>query len=275
MKLKKLLFALNALFLVICISSCDKDNDSEINKDGIWLPSIIVYNYGSSISIPKDKLSTITKKIEYDSENRISKINTTSILSGTVQDMIVTTIFVYNGDNIYTKTTRTDTDYEQINVFEPKDFEIMIDGAPTYNERYKIRLDDHFRVLKYHVNPRKPVVDFKEFTYDVNGSAISIATHPWQDERIETSLLLNDELNGVFRNVKTPAWYLTTQLDLGVIGYQNLNNNCIKTMVGSNVLYEYKITYNTANYPTKIIRNSIGVDNAGVLSYEIEYIKAN
>ena len=272
MKIKSHFLYATVMLLAVFSVACDKKDDLS-PATGKWLPSRIVYTSQAAASVPDVQPSVITYTFEYDDRNRIVKIHSTCILYGQIQNMIQTTALTYDEDKITATTIRTDMpEFEYKQQFAFAGSEIRIDDAPLYNERYKIKLDGNDRALRYNRLPQGVGHYFIDFTYSDAGNAESITWYPVAgDDRTETYTLVCDSLNGVFRQVATPAWYLTTQLKCGGLEYQNLVNNCIRCAAQGHTLYEYENTYNAAGYPVEIVRNAVGIDGTDQVSYRIEY----
>lgn len=261
-----------AFFFVAFSVACDKNEDVP-PTGGKWLPSLVVCTTLAPTSVPDCQPSVKTCSFEYDDRNRIVRIHTTSVLYGQVQNMEITVTLAYEEDKITATTTRTDIpEFKYKQEFVSLGNEIRIGDAPLYNERYKIKLDGNGRALRYNRLPQGVGNYFIGFTYSEAGNTESMTWCPVaSDDRTETYMLACDSLNGVFRHVQTPAWYLATQLECGGIEYLNLVNNCIRSAVAGHTVYEYENTYNAAGYPVKIVRHPVGIDGAEQLEYEIEY----
>lgn len=272
MKAHKLLLIFS-LFLVVGIISCNKDNNTPTPQpSGTVLPAVITYIR----SVSPGKTVTLVNKFEYDKQDRISKVEAELFDNGESRGFKTTLTFTYTSKYIATDLTRTDMELgnsRQTYYFQ--------DSAIYYAEKL-IRLDTNNHALSYHsYNNRTSYA----FTYDQDGNAknITIVTRPTQNtgQTNQTYTLTSGPYNGIFRNVKTPAWYITSQMgpgsiwditfSLGELSYQHLKNNCIKSVeTNEHIIYEYDYTYNSDHYPTQITRNP-NFDGGEYVRYEIEY----
>lgn len=278
MKKKPLLLFAAVLLFAIVFVACDKGgNDPRPQPSGAILPSVITYTRGAS-AIPN--VCTVINKFEYDVQDRISKIHSEIFDNGVSRGFVTTFTFTYNGGDITTVMTRTDIPGEEISAdrFLQLGSEIIANG----NLSAPIKINAGLYALNYRGNNNW--TDY-EFTYDNKGNAVTFTaiSRTTPDRESTTYNLTHGQSNGVFRNVKTQAWYITSQmgvgasmheyLALGELAYQQLTNNCIKSMeVDGQKVYEYNYTYNSDNFPTRIIRNP-NFDGGEYLRYDIEYTK--
>ena len=212
---------------------------------------------------------------EYDSLNRIIQIRRVSV------NDTVSTFILYEDDKIRTESIDTkEPGKRSVAVYSYDGLQVTVEGEPP------IHINEKLQATSY-INKNWSGSEFS-FTYDEKGNVSTQTFHPWQDERTITNTLKYDNKNGIFRNVKTPSWFLVTQIG-GEIAYQNLYNNCIArgeeermkniSLVSSH--YEegtafegYLCTYNSVDYPVEIVRVSVGIVGNGSLSYQISYNNA-
>ncbi len=274
--MKTRILLVTAVVLFLTLSSCGK-NEAEPQPSGAILPSVITYTRSTS-PMPGDMIS-VTVKYEYDIRDRISKVHSEIFDGGISRGFVTTLAFIYDGVNhIRTVLTRTDIPGEEVDHY---DYYRLGSEIIFYNAK-PIEIDGGSRALNYRSIDNK--TDY-EFTYDAEGNATSVKVLALQAQTSETYALTHGESNGVFRNVKTPAWYLTTQMgagsihsmafDAGELAYQQLAKNCIRSaVVGGKTVYEYNYTLNGDNYPTRIVRNP-NFDGGPYVRYDIEYITAD
>lgn len=276
MNLRSKLLFLAGLFLTVVLISCNKDDDNQDPQpSGAILPSVITYTKSAS-SMPDAVVNTAVIKFEYDIRDRISKMHSELFDNGVSRGFASTLAFTYNDNgNITTDLTRTDAvNLSDRTLFYCTESEVVRTG----NQNSTIKIDQNLRALNY--RSYNNTTNY-EFAYDAAGNATSITTKLIEAQTTHVYTLKPGQSNGVFRNVKTPAWYITTQMGtgstldaffgLGEIAYQHLTNNCIESIeVDGNIVYEYNYTYNSDNYPTQIIRNP-NFTGGEYVRYEIEY----
>ncbi len=275
--MKALILCVAAAFFM-ALSSCGKnEGTTEPDPSGAILPSAITYTRSTS-PMPGNVMSVVTD-YEYDVRDRIGKIHSEIFDNGVSRGFVSTLTFIYDGENhIRTVLTRTDIPWEEVDHY---DYYKQGSDIIFYNAK-PIEIDEGLRALNYRSIDNK--TDY-EFTYDAEGNATSVKVLALQTQTSGTYALTPGEANGVFRNVKTPAWYLTTQMgagsihnmafDSGELAYQQLANNCVRSAeVGGETVYEYNYTCNGDNYPTQIVRNP-NFDGGAYVRYDIEYITAN
>lgn len=209
--------------------------------------------------------NTTYQHFKYDTFDRIVEINRVSTLD------TLLTVISYGNDFI--KVVKSDSKYPEeteVKIYRYEGSMITIEGeSPIY-------MDKKQQVTSY-IN-KTWVGEFNiNLTYDENGNAVSYTYHPWHDERTNTLLLKYDDKNGIFRHVKTPSWFLVTQIG-GDIAYQNLYNNCIAYGEASqmnenseNAYYGYQYTYNSAGYPLEISQIPGTMISNSYLGYKVLY----
>lgn len=279
MKINLLLLA-SGLFLATAFISCDNDDDD--NNQPVYkevVPSKITYNYGTSTSTPNDTKS-IEYTFEYDDQGRISKYSYEYFDNGVSRNFVTTTALEYNGHNIKSVTTRSDTEQNWTTSFSLTGSEIKTNQT----DRNPIKLDLKHRPLSYGTHASGEEKYRRYFVYDSYeaynsyGNTILYTWHPNQDDTTQQFLFIYDNKNGIFKNVTTPTWYIATQIgnqlyteNLGGLEYRNLVNNCTEAReIGGETIYTYINTYNSDNYPSKITRDP-NYDGGEIISYEIEY----
>ena len=219
--------------------------------------------------------STDYEYFEYDSLSRIIQIRRVS-----AKDTVLTFIS-YENEKIRTESIDTkEPGKRSVAVYSYDGLQVKVEGEPP------IHINEKLQVTSY-INKNWLGSEFS-FTYDEKGNVSTQTFHPWEDERTITNTLKYDDKNGIFRNVKTPSWFLVTQIG-GEIAYQNLYNNCIArgeeihmkniSLVSSH--YEegtaflgYLCTYNSIDYPVKIDQIPVGIIYDASLSYQISYNNA-
>lgn len=263
--------------MAYALVSCNKENEEpepEPQPSGAILPAVISYTYGGTAT--PDGLKSKTLKFEYDNQDRISKIHSEIFDNGVSRGFITTISLEYSETRLTVTHTRTDLSWADRYFYE-------ISGTEINDSRHvSMKLNEDAHVLYYQRWDNHRVY---EFTYDADGNATSIrGLQVATGEVKEDYALTPGKANGVFHNVKTPAWFITSQLGSGslfdlVLGidelaYMQLTNNCTRAEeVNGETVYEYDYTCNEDNYPTQIIRNP-NFTGGEYVRYNIEYIKA-
>ena len=273
---KNNLLVILSLSIITFFTGCSMDaidNESPQSVDIVAsdnvLPVCIVTNSGRVLS--KNHINY--NFFKYDELNRIVEIKSLS-----TNDSILTFVS-YESDKI-----------EVVKVYSDGQNKVTVynyDGSTVIAEGEKpIYIDEKQQVTSYTKERPYASYDYNgevSFTYDENGNVSSYTSHLWNDERTMTETLKYDDKNGIFRNVKTPSWFLVTQI--GEVAYRSLYNNCIlsgeeipfQTRMNGDIYdsfsgYGYEYTYNSANYPEEISRTYAGIVSDSYLSYEIYYI---
>ena len=279
------LFTTMSICLALLVAGCNLDeqslpahSESELssneNKDGgnnnesdkKLLPLKIITHISSILTYSENGSSC--QIFEYDKQNRITCIKNTNYgIEG------VTIKIFYENDNIKTEETHPDNPQSKIiKTYRHDGMKILVDGEVLIN------VDNNLQATHIEQGEYGPFY----FTYDENGNAMSYTYHAWNDERTQTVNFTYNEDNGIFRNVNTPSWFLTTQIikyissENNKIIYQSLYNNCATTAdENGHIFYKYEYTYNSDGYPTKVEEVPVGVMSNSSLWFEIEHIEAN
>ena len=278
---KNNLLVILSLSIITLFAGCNADyidNQERINEENLEtksgetealenvLPVCIVTNTGNAFLVDGHISYDFFK---YDKLNRIVEINSFS-----------------NNDSILTFVSYESDKIEVVKVYSDGQNKVTVynyDGSTVVAEGEKpIYIDEKQQVTSYTKERPYASYDYNgkvSFTYDENGNVSTHTSYLWNDERTRTETLKYDDKNGIFRNVKTPSWFLVTQI--GEVAYQSLYNNCILSGEGEAPMdgdllsfsgYGYEYTYNSANYPEKISRTYAGIVSNSYLGYEIYYI---
>ena len=266
------LFTIISLFIISLMSGCnaeeglngypDEENKENEESGRVLLPSKII-TYSSTLFSPS-RISFVA--LEYDSQNRIICIE--YVYNG---EKYKTVKVSYENDDINTEELlQSDPEYKVVKVYRRDGMQVLINGKED------IGIDNNLQAVHVEQDMYGPC----NFTYDDNGNAISYTYHAWSDERTRTVNFTYNNDNGIFRNVKVPSWFLTTQLynfvvsEENKITYQSLYNNCATSSENGYDLYKYEYTY-SEDYPIKINEIPVGVVSNSSMSFEVEYIDAN
>ena len=260
-----------------------KSGDTEVSED--ILPVCIVTNYTNPLAVNPHESNY--DYFKYDSFNRIIEIETVSSYGNTTN-----TFISYEDDKITVeKTDSNRPDYREVTIYRYSGSTVAIEeivppAVVGMSYLSQVNINEKLQVTSYRMK-HSPISSYPElgieydFTYDDNGNVSHYVSKPYQPfnpnyERETLYELEYDDKNGVFRNVKTPSWFLVTQI--GEIAYLSLYNNCVinrdkESAFGAHYYYEY--AYSSAGFPKNISRHLVEISYNTITSYEIYYIESD
>jgi len=290
---KSNVFVILSLSIITLFAGCGTgDMDGEIKtgkpeaentvvSDDI-LPVCIVTKYTQPLAV--NPHSYHYSYFKYDSFNRIIEIENVRSY-GTTKTSIS-----YEDDKITVEKIDPDRpDNKEITIYRYNGSTVVIEEEQQeiYMSRLsQININENLQVTSYiELNgpmSSYPAVGYEfDFTYDENGNLSRYVRQPYQPypqsyERATLYELGHDDKNGIFRNVKTPSWFLVTQI--GEIAYLSLYNNCtinrdIESAFGAHYYYEF--AYNSAGFPENISRHLVEMSYNELTSYEIYYSESD
>lgn len=263
MKINKSFFLGLCILLAAVSASCNKSEGGDPASSGVkLLPCRITIT--ATANYPQFSGSETILLIEYDDQNRV--LYTTERTRFFLYDPgwpTLITKFTYEGSVI---TTTASHDESKPWMSTVRSYVLKNEGSQTFVDYHqRIEVDGELRVIS---------APQEFFSYDGKGNLANITQG--EDEQQQTICEFTyDDKNGIFRYVNMPPWFMVTRAALGDTGCLNMANNCLKAKENGVVVYEYENTYNSDNYPVKILRKPIGIDENESFSYRIEYVSAH
>lgn len=233
-----------------------KDGELQPASAKRLLPSQIVAEH-SGFEV---NTTVYTYKIEYDSENRFSKIVQSSYIKEVELNMpVVTSTFEYAENSIIVTQTSSlpfDESYQstpEITTYTIGASEVLVNGENP------IPVDDRGRSLE------------NDYKYDQNGNLTSFEGYNKRTYKLEY-----DKNNGIYRYVNMPSWYLTLPYILPKTNH-SLFNNCLTELIDSDYVAGegYVIQYNMDDYPVNIKSRAIEIVGSGNAIWKVEYVEAS
>lgn len=281
--LKTIFFSLCLISSVLGLTSCDNDDDE---KTAVYLPSKIKFEQNDLAFTPQTNKTSLrgieesesypsgTLEYTYDNQNRIISEVYISQPNYSGDAMVIETKFVYNKNKLSEVIINSPNVSDTLVLTQEG---LVITAKYKTNSEYECKITVNSSGLPLTVE--YPGLVTSDFEYDSSGNLLSVKQTIKENDNdnynynnIEPihSTYKYDKENGIFKNVKSPAW---TFLFLNSFEAQYSRvNNFVEINTTDYPKYTATYEYNKDGYPTKYnITDEIATNR--IYSREIEYIK--